>query len=226
MSIQFNRVAAEPSLRDLLDLHKKDLMLSLNCHAIATVQSFNEANQTITATINYKKTYFQLNKKTNVYVPFNLDYPLIIDCPVVILGGGPCSLTFPIAAGDECLILFNDRDIDNWFQGGPPMEVASGRLHSFSDGIALVGLRNSQRSLQAYDTTRVVLQNGTTKVGVGATKVIISNGTTLNTLLGNLISTIQSLITTPAVPGVPCTLDPSTIAALSIDAANLGALSE
>lgn len=226
MTLALNKVASDPSLKDLLDLFKRDVMLSLNCHAVGTIQSFDETKQTVTATINYKKTFFELNTVTKVYVPVRVDYPLLIDCPAIVLGGGPCSLTFPIAKGDECLILFNDRDIDNWFQGGPPIEVATARLHSFSDGLALVGLRNSQRVLAGYDMNRAVLRNGNTKVGVGATKVLISNGTTLNTLLGQLISTIQAITTTPAVTGVPCTLSPASIAQLAINAANIGALLE
>ena len=240
MTLNLNKIAAEPTLVDLFELREKNLMIAFNCHAIATIQSFDSDDQTVTATMAYKKTIFKLNKTTNVYDPVLVDYPLIVDCPAVVLGGGSTSLTFPIAKGDECLILFNDRDIDNWFQGGPPIGVASSRLHSFSDGIALVGLRNSSRSLTGYDMLRAVLQNGTTRVGVSADKVIIENDIdTLFNLLNDLITAVKNIsVTVPAlglISGLPAapvtgqatgTISPGSQSALSSAATALGDLLE
>lgn len=223
---QLNRKKVDPSLKDLLDLHKKDIMLSLNCHAIGTIQSFNSTNQTATATINYKKTVLKQDTNGVVYNEL-INYPVLLDIPVVIIGGGLCNLTFPIATGDECLILFNDRDIDNWFSSGQVGPVASSRLHSFADGIAIVGVKSLLHSITGYDMTRAKLAYGETYVGVSATQVKIANNiTTLNTLLQSLITTIQAITTTNAVVGVPCTLSPASIAALTSVASQIGGLLE
>lgn len=193
-SIQQNRVPSNPSLKDAMDMLKKDIFLSLNCHHIATIQSFNAETQTASATINYKKTFFE--RQTNgQYLPVQKDYPVLLDCPVIIFKGGSAALTMPITAGDTCLVLFNDRDIDNWFQSGQIGPVASPRMHSFSDGLILVGVSHSGNVLDDYDSTRAVLRNGSTKVAVSASKVEISNGTAnLNTLLQNLITQLKALI--------------------------------
>lgn len=45
-----------------------------------------------------------------------VNMPLLLDCPVVFPHGGGCSLTFPIKAGDECLVVFASRGIDYWWQ--------------------------------------------------------------------------------------------------------------
>jgi hypothetical protein len=128
-------------------------------------------------------------------------------------------LTFPIAAGDDCLLLFNDRDIGNWFQGNPPMPVPSLRLHSFADAIAIVGLRPVTASIPGYDTANAVLQNGSTKVSVGESLITIANSmTTLNTLLQSLLTTLEGLTTTNCVVGNPVALAPTVITALE----NLG----
>ena len=197
-AIKLNAMPSDPGLTDALSLLKKDVMLNLNAHHIATIQSFDSVRQVATATINYKKTYFRLNKATGIYDPVLVDFPLLIDCPVISLGGGTAALTFPIQQGDECLVLFNDRDLDNWFQGSNSSGVATQRLHSFSDGIILVGLRSLAHVLPAYDMLRVVLRNGvggTTMVGVGAVLIKIANNTTtLNTLLQNLVINIQNLV--------------------------------
>lgn len=200
-----NKQVAPASLDSLLDLVKKEVFLYLNCHTIGTVQSFDTEKQTVKVQVAYKQTFFTLNDTTKTYDSVLVDYPLLLDCPVVILGGGDCTLTFPIEAGDECLVLFNDRDIDNWFKSGATGPVASNRLHSMSDGIALVGIRSLRRSLPDYDTVRAILQNGTTQVGVGPDKVLITNGTTLNTLLQNLITAVKAITvsTTVTWTGVP-----------------------
>lgn len=201
-TIQQNLIPNEPSLKDLLDLLQKQIMLTLNCHHIGTVQSFDATKQTATVTINYKKTYFQLNPATGLYDPILKDYPILADCPVIALGGGAAALTFPIQAGDECLVLFNDRSLDNWFQGGTGSAVATPRLHSFSDGIILVGLRSLPNALTNYDTARAVLRNGSTLVGVGSSLVKIANQTT--TLL-QVINGILDLIAAAqcSTPGNP-----------------------
>jgi hypothetical protein len=198
-NLPLNAVPSEPSLKDLLDLLKKDIMLSLNSHHVGTIESFNPVKQTATATVNYPKTYFQLNSSTGLYNPVLVDYPLLVDCPVICLGGGKTALTFPIQQGDECLVLFNDRAIDSWFSGGAGAALSSPRLHSFSDGIILVGLRSLGNVLQSYDTVRAVLMNGTTLVGVGPTLIkIANNSTTLNTLLQNLVTNIKNLVSATA----------------------------
>lgn len=226
-SIPQNLIPNDPSLKDLLDLLSKQIMLNLSCHHIGTVQSFDATKQTASATINYKKTYFQFNASTGLYDPVLIDYPILVDCPVVVLGGTNAALTFPITTGDECLVLFNDRDLDKWFQGGTGASVATPRLHSFSDGIILVGLRSLPKVLTNYDSSRAVLRNGSTLVGVGPSLVKIANDTTtLNTLLQNLITTIKAITTTNAVPGSPCAISAASQAALAVIATQIEGLLE
>ncbi len=223
--VRQNLVPTDPQLQDLLDLVKRDIMISLACHHVGTIQNFDAAKQTAQVTINYKKTYFQRDS-AGLYQPVLVNYPMLIDCPVIFLGGGEASLTMPVAKGDECIVMFNDRDIDNWFSSGQVGPVATSRLHSLSDGIALVGVRSLQNVLTAFDTTRAVLQYGTTMVGVGSTLVKIANNQfTLNTLLQELIGEINDLITQtaaitvtgvttgPGVSGVPA--NAAVIAAIS-----------
>lgn len=194
--IQLNQVPNNPTLTDLLDLLKKEIFLDLSCHHVGTIQSFDPVKQMVVATVNYTKTFFRLDETTGLYNAIQENYPVVLDCPAIILGGGQASLTFPIAKGDECLLLFNDRDIDNWFSGAPVGPVASSRAHAFSDAFALVGIRSLAKVLKNYDTARVVLQLGTTLVGVSASKVKIANGTTtLNTVLQNILTQVENVAT-------------------------------
>ena len=208
-SVTLNSIPSEPNMRDVLNLLKKEIFLELNCHHIGTVQSFSSTAMTVKATINYTKTFFERNSQTGLYSPVQVNYPVIIDCPIVCLGGGKTNLTFPIAQGDECLVLFNDRDLDNWFTSGQVGPVASSRLHAFSDAICLVGLKSKPNLLTNYDTTRPVLRGGTAVLGVNpsSNKILATNvaptgssgsytySTTLNTLLQTLITDLTMLTT-------------------------------
>ncbi len=189
-----NQVPNEVELKDLLALHRKQLLLGLNCHHIATVQDFDPDQQTASCQIVYKKTLFQPNVATGGYDPVLIDYPVLVDCPVIFLGGGSANLTFPVAQGDECLLLFNDRDFDNWFSGLSNAPVATPRLHAFTDAIALVGLRSLPNVLSDFDTDRAVLgYDNNAKLAVGADDAAMEYGdNSLKLSTDKLLATIGS----------------------------------
>jgi hypothetical protein len=216
----------EPKLSDLLDLHKKDIFLSFNCHAIATIQSFDATKQTCTATINYKRTYSQ-KAPDGSYRPVLVDYPLLLDVPVVVMSGGPARITFPVTKGDTCLILFNDRDIDNWFQSGQIGPVASGRLHSIADGIALVGIRPASNPHADYDETHAGISWGETLMMVNEEKILLRNAVeTLNDILQDLMTQLQTLTVAGVTPGGGVSGVPVNAAALAAIATRIGGLLE
>jgi len=206
MSIPPKKITSQPSLRDAFNVLKREILLEVNCHAIATVQEFDSSKQTISATLNYSQTYYR-QTEIGVQVAYQVEYPILLDCPVIILGGGQFHLTFPIVKGDQCLVLFNDRDIDNYIKSGKSgavSEVKTSRLHSFSDAMALIGFNK----VGVYDTTRAVLRYGDTgaMVGVSATKAKIANSTTsLGVILNNLNTTLTTLLATMGPSSVPIT---------------------
>lgn len=224
---QLNSFTTEIPLRDLLDSYRDLTSISINCHHIGTIQSFDATKQTANATVNYTKTFFQWNPQINATTPVQINYPILMMCPVICLGGGTAALTFPIRPGDECLVLFNDRSLDNWFQSGTVGPVNSPRLHSISDGIILVGLRNSQKVISSYDTTRAVLRNNQAEVGVGPTLIKIANNTTtLNTLLQSLITQIAAITVTGVTTGGGTSGPPANAAAINAIATQLSGLLE
>jgi hypothetical protein len=191
----YSPLLTNPNMQDLFNLFEKQIMLDLNCHAVATVQSFDATKLTVQATVNYTKTYFMFNESTGNYDQKEMTYPTLQDVPVLVACGGAFSLTFPITAGDQALILFNDRDMDNWFTASAPSPasaVNTGRLHSLSDGLAIVFKRYP---LAGYSTTHAILQQaGGAQVGV-ASKALITNAAavSLGTALANLTAALNSL---------------------------------
>ncbi len=168
-NVQQNQIPNEPELADLLALLKKDILLGFNCHHVGTIQSFNSTQQTATATINYRRTYFRPDPAGGgEYVAELVPYPVLLDCPVLFLGGGSGVLTFPVEEGDECVILFNDRDIDNWFSGSSDSAVATPRLHSTADALILVGVRSLANVVPEFSGSKIELRtkDGTSKVSI------------------------------------------------------------
>ena len=131
-----------PTLSDLIDLRINLAMTGFNCVSIGTIQAFDPQTLTVIISINYKKLVKDAALAENNIDSVDKieDYPLLVSCPVMFLRGGAARLTFPIAAGDPCLILFCDREIDTWFRTGVTTTPQSERIHSLTDAIAIPGI--------------------------------------------------------------------------------------
>ena len=100
----------------------------------------------------------------------NCQMPLLVDVPVVFPCGGGFTLTHPIKAGDEALVVFSSRCIDGWWQGGQSAPPPDGRMHDLSDGIAIVGMRSQARKLNPpVDSENVQLRSDDGKTTITMT---------------------------------------------------------
>lgn len=99
--------------------------------------------------------------------------PLLVDCPVYFPAGGGCTLTFPVAAGDEALVVFASRCIDSWWQSGGVQVQAELRMHDLSDGFAFVGVSAVPNVIPGISTAAAQLRtdDGSTFVEVSASGV-------------------------------------------------------
>ncbi len=88
----------------------------------------------------------------------DLALPLLLDCPVQFPSGGGVTLTFPLAQGDECLVVFASRCIDSWWQSGGVQTQAEARMHDLSDGFVLAGVRSQPRVITNISTTAAQLR--------------------------------------------------------------------
>lgn len=88
----------------------------------------------------------------------NVFYPLILDAPVIFPRGGGCTLTFPISAGDECLVIFADRCIDFWWQNGGVQNGSRGRMHDYSDAFVIPGPQSQAKKISGISTTAAQLR--------------------------------------------------------------------
>jgi len=117
------------------------------------IQSFSAEHMTCTAQPAIMAKLFNDGTVTDVALP------LLVDCPVQFPAGGGCSLTFPVASGDECLVVFSSRCIDAWWQSGGVQTQAEMRMHDLSDGFVLLGVRSIPRVIPSISATAVQLRS-------------------------------------------------------------------
>lgn len=104
------------------------------------------------------------------------DYPLLVDLPLIWPGAGDGDLTFPDPTGSTCLVMFADRDIDKWFEIGESYRPNSGRMHSLSDGFALLRPRSMKNPMFNYDPAATTLSKGNSKLILKDESVTLTNG--------------------------------------------------
>jgi hypothetical protein len=118
----------------------------------------------------------------------------LIHVPVVFMGGGAFVTTYPIQPGDECLVIFADRCIDSWWAKGGIQQQFKLRLHSLSDGIAIVGPRSLARLIPNVSTTTVQLRSLD-----GSTYVELAPGGQANIVAPGGVKITGDLVVTGAV---------------------------
>lgn len=132
----------------------------------ATIQSFNSNALTCTA-----QPAIQAKVRAQDGSTSWVSLPLLVDVPVCFPRGGGCTLTFPIAAGDEALIVFSSRCIDAWWQSGGVQAQAELRMHDLSDGFAIPGPFSQATKISGWSGSSAQLRSndGTTFIDLNPT---------------------------------------------------------
>src|SRR5690348_14035919 len=81
------------------------------------------------------------------------------DVPVMFPRGGGCTLTFPVKAGDECLVIFACRSIDSWWQSGGVQAQSASRSFSRADGFAIIGPMTQANKISNISTSKTQLRS-------------------------------------------------------------------
>lgn len=146
------------------------------------IQSFSASSVTATVQMAIKGIVQDQTGKSQF-----VNLPLLVDVPVFFPRGGNCTLTFPVAKNDECLVVFASRCVDGWFQSGGVQAPVQPRMHSMSDGFALVGFFSQATKISGISTTTAQLRSndGSTYVEIDPTgkivNVVAPGGMTLTT---------------------------------------------
>jgi hypothetical protein len=167
----------ETAITEQIETRLRDLHTALP----GVIVSFNSAKQTAVVQLAIRRV-FVLQDPGQPAVVSQVNLAPCVDVPVLFPGGGGFFLTFPVAEGDECLVLFSERAIDFWFQNGGQQLPSEYRLHDLSDAIALVGLNSQPNVLADFNASACQLRTRD-----GSTFIQVAAGTI--TLKGNVIVT-------------------------------------
>lgn len=210
-----------PQLPDVLLNLKQDIFATLNCHMPGIIQSFDATKCTAVVQPIFKRL---LPNGTIV------SRKVLLDCPVIFPSGGGGRLTFPVTQGDQCLIVYADRRLDEWAANGVEVLPGDPRMHDLSDGIVMVGFDPTGK-MGPVPTDKVELSyqgskfqltaTGWNFVGAGGAEIDLSaaivtiknNTTTLNTILGLFLTALEATTVQDPISG-PIPLTAATIAAI------------
>lgn len=184
----------EEALRVAMDGLKSGLWTSMP----GIIQSFSAGAVTATVQISIKGVVHTPDGKAQF-----VNMPLLVDVPVHFPRGGNCTLTFPVAKNDECLVVFAARCIDSWWQSGGIQPPAEPRIHDLSDGFAFVGFFSQTTKIGGISTASAQLRSndGSTYIDLNPTsqkiKIVAPGGFEVDapTNLFTGAVTIQGLLT-------------------------------
>ncbi|MGI8773189.1 MAG: Gp138 family membrane-puncturing spike protein [Acidobacteriaceae bacterium] len=162
------------------------------------VQSFDAAKQTVTVRLAVREV--MLTTQETPYLPDSLTHvemPLLEEVPIFLPRAGGFTLTMPIAAGDECEIVFSDMDFQAWWQSGGVQNQIANRRHDLSDAIAHFGPWSQPRVLGNYSTASAQLRSddGTVAVDVAANAVTVTAPTVTVNASQNATVNAQQTVT-------------------------------
>jgi len=191
----------DPDLDDVLEQLKTNIFATLNCIQIGKIEKVND-NQTCE---------IQIQMKRRVSGSKTIDYPLLVDCPYFVLSGGGSYIDMPVSEGDYCLILFNDRNIDSWWDTSNIVASPDRRKHNLSDGIALVGISPSTGFLEKDGTFVRIL--GTSGPGAEKEAARKDDETEVNAVTDSAfvvwmatVSSVLNVLAPGSIPNIPTTV--------------------
>lgn len=191
---------AKGDITNLLQANNNNLALNFNCVRIGIVQEFYPANLTALVKIASKRV-LKINADGTQTVR---DYAPII---AKVCYSSPYE-THPLKAGDEVVLLFNDREIETWFINGQANAQNHERMHDLTDAIALVGgIRSLPRMIEIlldclhlfYGNSDIQLKEEEILSNTPSLTVNVENAITTNSDTTNINADSETVITSPDI---------------------------
>lgn len=155
----------QSAIRAAIEAFRREINTS--CPGI--VRSFDAASQTAIVTPVHKRLFVGETEEF-----FTL--PDCLDVPVVFPRGGNFVFTFPVAAGDEVMLVFSQRALDNWWDRGDVQAPGPVRFHDLSDAMAIPGLASRPRFVQSFatDAAEIRTLDGAVVMRLEGARVVIT----------------------------------------------------
>lgn len=169
-----------PSIRDTLgndsqlyeDIIKK-VGFNLRCCIPGIIQSYDSVHNTATIQPAIRE---EIVNEDNTVQYMNL--PILVNVPIIFTSCSIGSIKMLLKQGDECLVLFSDLSIDNFWKYANVQNPIEVRRHDLSDGIAIPCVL-SQPNTKQFNGTGMEITSGESKISITNNGITFSdqNGT-------------------------------------------------
>lgn len=187
MQIQskFNQLSNKPDIISIIKAAVQKNSLEFNCMRIGIIQAFYPEDLTVDVLIANKKTIGLNTDGTQITRDFAPIRAKICYCSPFI--------TYPISQGEECLLLFSDREIESWFINGDINPESYPRMHDLTDAVAIVGIRSLPKFINIladclnlfYGQSNIALSED--HINITSPTVQVSNLQAMNGASGNIV---------------------------------------
>lgn len=176
-----------PSIRNVLgndsQLYEniiKKVNFNLRCCIPGVIQQYDP--KTNTASIQPAIREEIVNEDNTVQY---MNLPILVNVPIIFPSCSVGSIKMLLKQGDECLILFSDLSIDNFWKYANVQNPIEVRRHDLSDGIAIPCVL-SQPNTKPLNSTGMEITSGESKIS------ITNNGITFSDQSGTI--TLEQII--------------------------------
>lgn len=151
--------------------------------------------------------------------------PEITNVPVIFPRSSTFSMHYPLNQGDNVMLLFSERSIDQWLNQGGEITPLDTRKFDLSDAIAIPGLFPFSSPSPAEDNTSFTIEIGSAKFKMDPSGTFCFHGVTdeLMQVLTDLLAQLNTLSITPT-PAVGVPLNPVVQTAIVAIQARLATL--
>ena len=139
---KYNYINGENDLISLLKLSLNDFGENFNCVRVGIVQEFLYKQQLVRVKIASQRL-IRINRDGTQTTQ---DYAEIY----AKLCYATPYMNQPPKVGDECVLLFNDREMESWWINGSANQRAYNRMHDLTDCIAICGLRSQPKLVNIF----------------------------------------------------------------------------
>ena len=139
---KYNYINGENDLLTFLKLALNDFGENLNCVRVGIVQEFIYDKQLVRVKIASQRL-IRINRDGTQTTQ---DYAEIY----AKLCYATPYMNQPPKVGDECILLFNDREMESWWINGSANQRAYNRMHDLTDCIVICGLRSQPKLINIF----------------------------------------------------------------------------
>lgn len=182
---KFLNLSGEPTLQSVMKNTLEKTGKELNCMRIGIIQEFHAEDLTAKVLISNKKDLGLNQDGTQNVRDFALIRAKVCYCNPFI--------SYPLTQGMECVVLFNDREMESWFINGGVNPLAYSRMHSLTDAVAICGVRSIPQMVSIladclnlfYGNSNIALSDNV--INITSNTVQASNFQAMNGASGNII---------------------------------------